>query len=242
MLVEQVMSSPVLSVAPTTSIDDAARLMLAHHISGLPVTTPDGVLVGIVSEGDFLRRGELGTKRKRSRWLEFFMSPGKAAEEYVQANTRRVGDVMTTEVATTRPDAPLEEVVEAMSRYRVKRLPVLKDGKLLGIVSRSDLLRALVRSRADAPAEAVSDAVIRDAIAARFAEQSWSGNGLIRAHVEQGTVELTGTLFDERERQAARVLAENVEGVKSVIDHLVSVEPLSGVIIMPPSETSEPTA
>ncbi len=237
MLVEAVMKAPVISVDPSTSIAEAAKLMLSLRISGLPVVQSDGTLVGMVSEGDLLRRSELGTQRKRSWWLEFFASPGKVADEYVQANARRIGEIMATNVVTTQRNAPLEDVVELMGRHRIKRLPVVEDGKVVGIVARSDLLRALAKALPTGSEPVSDDARIEAAIAAELAGQSWGRNGLIRVYVQDGVVELTGTILDERARLAARVAAENVPGVKSVTDQIVSIEPMSGTVLLSPTGT-----
>ena len=235
MRADAVMTTPVISVEPTTTIDDAATLMLSHKISGLPVVDTEGRLIGIVSEGDFLRRSELATGKKRSRWLEFLQSPGQSAADYVEANARRVGDVMTHDVETASPETALDDIVGIMTKRRVKRVPVVDNaGRLLGIVSRSDLMKALVKARAETAAEPGDDGAIREALSKEYGRLSWSGNGLIRVHVEDGTVDLTGTIFDERERAAARVVAENVSGVRKVVDNLVCVEPISGLVIMPP--------
>ncbi|MFG1424378.1 CBS domain-containing protein [Roseixanthobacter liquoris] len=239
MRVGNVMTTPVISVEPGTSIADAARLMLAQHISGLPVVAKDGTLAGMVTEGDFLRRAELGTQVKRSWWLELIASPGKEAEEYVRAHGRKVEEVMTGDVLTTTKDAPLSEVVETMTRARVKRLPVVEDGKLVGIISRSDLLRALAAALPNASVAETDDARLRAAIQAELTRQPWSGSGLIRVHVENGVAELRGTIFDERERMAACVCAENVPGVARVVDQLVWVEPMSGMVILPPDADAD---
>ncbi|MFG1464105.1 CBS domain-containing protein [Xanthobacter sp. DSM 24535] len=236
MRVANVMTAPVISVEPTTTIADAAKLMLAQHISGLPVVAKDGTLVGMITEGDFLRRAELGTQVQRSWWLELIVSPGKEAEEYVQAHGRTVDEVMTRDVVTTRKETPLSEVVETMTRERIKRLPVVEDGKLIGIVARSDLLRALAAALPSGSAAETDDARLRAAILKELGTQPWSGNGLVRVHVADGVAELRGTIFDERERMAIRVVAENVPGVKKVIDQLVWVEPMSGMVILPPGE------
>lgn len=240
MLVEDVMTAPVISVKPSTSIEEAATLMLAHRISGLPVVESDGALVGMVTEGDFLRRTELGTEPKHSRWLAFFVSPSKVADEYVNSHGRKVEEVMSTDVVTVGRDAPLDEVVETMGRRHIKRLPVVENGKIVGIVARSDLLRALARKQPGEGAVAVDDDRIRAAIMAEFANQSWSGKGLIRADVEHGAVELNGTIFNEHSRRAARVVAENVPGVTSVADRLIWIEPLSGMPIFPPEAEEAP--
>ncbi|MGX7871982.1 CBS domain-containing protein [Mesorhizobium sp. ORM6] len=235
MQAESVMTSPVISIGPSASIADAAGLMLSRKISGLPVIRPDGALVGIVSEGDFLRRGELGTKRKRARWLEFLVSPGRVAEEYVHANGRRVDEVMSEDVVTTSPESSLEDVVELMTRHHVKRIPVVEGRNIVGIITRSDLLRALLRSLPARDSTMVGDEQIRQGIVAELAAQSWAGAGMIHVRVDKGVAELNGAILDERERQAALVAAENVAGVKSVTDHLYWVEPLSGIVVDPPA-------
>ena len=237
MFVWNVMTVPVISVEPTTSIGEAAKLMLAQRISGLPVVKRDGTLVGLISEGDLLRRVELGTERARSWWLDFFfVSPGKAADEYVHAHGRKVEEVMSTDVVTIRRAASLGDAVEAMSRHRIKRLPVVEDGKLLGMITRSDVLRALAQAQPARDPAAVNDQQIRQAVIAELARQRWSISGLIRVHVEHGAVELSGTIFDERARLAVRVAAENVAGVKSVSDRLVWVAPMVGIVIVPPED------
>lgn len=233
MQVESVMTSPVVGIEPSASIADAARLMLSRKISGLPVIRKDGTLVGIVSEGDFLRRGELGTKRKRSRWLEFLVSPGKVADEYAHANGRRVEEVMSDGVVTTTRNASFEEVVDLMTRHHVKRLPVVEDGKVVGIIARSDLLRALLLVLPTSDSSGVGDEQIRRNILAELAGQIWAGTSMIHVNVDKGVADLSGPIFDERERLAARVAAENVAGVKAVTDHLFWVEPLSGTVVDP---------
>jgi len=233
MFVENIMTTPVISVEPSASIREAAALMLAHRISGLPVVKRDGTLVGMLTEGDFLRRGELGTEPKRSWWLELFVSPGKIADEYVHTHGRKVEEIMSDDVVTTRKAASLDEVVEAMSRHRVKRLPVVENGKVVGIVARSDLLRTLAHAQPTADPVVASDDRIRTDIEAELAKQSWSGHGSIHVNVKDGAVVLGGVILDDRERQAARVAAENVAGVKSVSDEIVWVEPMSGMVISP---------
>ncbi|MDF2118603.1 CBS domain-containing protein [Roseiarcaceae bacterium H3SJ34-1] len=232
MLVENIMTTPVISVDPSASIQEAAALMLAHRISGLPVVRRDGTLVGMLTEGDFLRRGELGTERKRSWWLELLVSPGKIADEYVHTHGRKVEEVMSNNVATTPRNAPLDDVVTTMNRHNVKRLPVVENGKVIGIIARSDLLRALARAQPSSDPVAAGDERIRTDIEAELAKQSW-GHGSIHVNVKDGAVILSGVILDDRERQAARVAAENVAGVKSVSDEIVWVEPMSGMVISP---------
>ncbi|MGO7322885.1 CBS domain-containing protein [Rhizobium ruizarguesonis] len=233
MLVQAIMTSPPITVPASCSVAEAAKRMLDNKISGLPVVDANGALVGIVSEGDFLRRSELNTERKRSWLLEWLTSSGKIADEYVRAHGRRVEEVMTVPVSAIAPTASIADAVSLMERQDVKRLPVVADGRLVGIVARSDLLRALSQAL---PAAAVSagDAQIQAAIDAELARQSWSRNGFIHCRVANGVAELSGTIFDERERLAAKVAVENVAGVTSIKDQLVWVDPYCGVAIPPP--------
>lgn len=231
MQAEAIMTTPVVGIDPSASITDAAGLMLSKRISGLPVIRDDGALVGIVSEGDFLRRRELGTQRKRSLWLESFVSLGRVADEYVHANGRRVEEVMSDNVVTACPGASLGEVVELMTRHHVKRIPVVDAGKVVGIITRSDLLRALLRVLPVSGATAIGDEQIRQNIATELAAQKWAGTQMIDVIVDKGVVELSGAIFDERERQAAIVAAENVAGVKAVKDNLFCAGPLSVILV-----------
>ncbi len=227
MQVRDVMTRNVISVKADESILSAARLMLQNRISGLPVLDASGALIGIVTEGDFLRRGELGTTKRRSRWVEFLLGPGKLAEEYVHQSGRKISEVMTRDPHTVGEDDSLESVVTQMERYRVKRLPVIRNGRLVGIVSRANLLHALASLARDMPVSNGSDAAIRDRILEALAKQHWAL--AINVVVKNGIAEIWGTIMDERERQACIVAVENVPGVKQVHDHLVWVEPMSGM-------------
>jgi CBS domain-containing protein len=227
MQVRDVMTRRVITVTPEESILVAARQMLQHRVSGLPVVDAAGVLVGIVTEGDFLRRGEIGTARRRSKWLEFVIGPGRLADEYVRSSGRKVAEVMTPDPSTIDEDASLESVVELMERRRIKRLPVMRDGRLVGIVSRANLMHALASLATVAPQPAVGDAAIRERALAALASHHWAFG--VNIVVKNGVAELWGTITDERERQACIVAVENVAGVKAVRDHLVWVEPISGM-------------
>ncbi|AYG63553.1 CBS domain-containing protein [Rhizobium jaguaris] len=239
MLIQAIMTAPAITVGPKTPVAEAAKIMLDHRISGLPVVDAKGKLVGIVSEGDFLRRGELRTERKRSWLLEFFASPGKIADEYVRSHGRSVDQVMTPDVRTISADSSVNEAVDMMEEYGIKRLPVVSEGKVTGIVCRSDLLRALTRFL-PTQATLAKDEEIQDAIVAELARQSWSRNGFIKVKVINGVAELSGTIFDERERLAAKVAAENVPGVKYVSDQIAWIDPYLGVAMPAPTESSKP--
>ena len=227
MQVRDVMTRNVITVKPEESILIAARQMLQHRVSGLPVVDATGALVGIVTEGDFLRRGEIGTARRRPKWLEFVIGPGRLADEYVRSSGRKVAEVMTPDPSTIDEDAPLESVVELMERRRIKRLPVVRNGRLVGIVSRANLMHALASLAGTAPPPAIGDAAIRERALAALAPHNWAFG--VNIVVKNGSAELWGTITDERERQACIVAVENVAGVKAVHDHLVWVEPMSGM-------------
>jgi len=233
-----IMTRNVISVQPETTILQAAHLMLEHRISGLPVLDSNRHVVGIVTEGDFLRRVETGTQRQRPRWVQFLLGPGRLAEEYVRTSSRKVEDVMTQPVHTIGESMPLSDVVELMEHHRIKRVPVLRDHKLVGVVSRANLLHALASLAREMTSTPGDDDAIRESLLAELNQQSWAQLGLIDVIVRNGIVELWGTLLDERKRRALIVAAENVRGVKGVRDHLVYVEPISGMAMGPPDASS----
>jgi CBS domain-containing protein len=238
MKARDVMTWGAIAVEPEESIARAVQLMLQNKISGLPVVDDKGQLVGIVTEGDFLRRGELGTQRQRPRWLEFLLGPGRLASEYVRASGQKVSQVMTTQARTITPETPLEDIVRLMESHRVKRLPVVEDGKLVGIVSRADLLHALGSVARELKPVAGDDAAIREQIMAECAKQPWAPR--INVVVHDGVVDLWGVITDDRARDAFIVAAENVPGVKDVRDHLAWIEPMSGMVLL--SEEDEKRA
>src|SRR3974390_516271 len=162
MRAHQIMTKDIITVTPHTSIEEAARIMLRTHISGLPVLDDAGKLVGIVSESDFLRRSEIGTGRKRPAWLQFLVGPGKAATDFVRERGRRVEDVMTADPITVSEQTPLEELVRLMEKNGIKRLPVMDSGKLTGIVTRSNLLQAVASIAHEVPDPTADDDHIRD--------------------------------------------------------------------------------
>jgi CBS domain-containing protein len=235
MKVGDVMTREPMSVTSQTTIVEAARLMLQHRISGLPVTAGKGEIVGVVTEGDLLRRAETGTERHRSSWLSFLVGSGRLASDYVGAHARKVGEVMTRDVAVVAPSADLAVVVGLMEKRHIKRVPVVENDKLVGIVSRADLVRALVHSLTrEAKAhthDRVADEAIRNRIVAIIDKEPWGPRFSVDVTVTAGVVDLHGTITDDRERTALIVAAEGVAGVKAVNNHLVWVEPNSGLVI-----------
>ena len=230
----EVMSRNPISVPAEAGLAEALRLVFDHRVSGLPVVDGKAGLVGILTEGDLLRRSEIGTAGQRSRWLDLLTMPGRLASEYVRTHTRRVGEIMTRDVISVAEDTPLTEVVRLMERHRIKRVPVLRDGALIGIVSRADLLHAIRRLLVAQPTTAASDETIRQHVLAELARAPWAPHGLT-VDVANGVVTLNGVILDEQKRSALRVAAENVPGVKAVADRIVWIEPHSGMVFEAPS-------
>ena len=231
MKAQDVMTRDVITIDPDSTVLQAARLMLQHHVSGLPVVDGNRNLVGVLSEGDFLRRRETKTERRRSRWLEFLMGPGRIAAEYSHSHGSKVSEVMSTDVQSVEQDTALEDIVELMERKRIKRVPVLCGGQLVGIVTRSNLMHAMVSLARMAQPASKDDSAIREKLLAEMQHEKWAPLATVDIVVHEGMVELWGVIVDERQRTALKVAAENIPGVKAVIDHLVWVEPTSGVAL-----------
>ena len=229
MKAEDVMTRDVISIDPDSTVLQAARLMLQHRISGLPVIDANGQLVGVLSEGDFLRRRETNTEKRRSRWLEFLMGPGRIAAEYTHSHGCKVSEAMTRNPQTVSETASLEDIVELMEHHRIKRVPVLCGDEVVGIVTRSNLMRAMVSVARAVPPVATDDTAIRQRLMDEVQKAEWAPSATIDVVVRDGIVELWGVIVDDRQREALKVAAENIPGVKAVKDHLVWVEPMSGM-------------
>lgn len=226
MLTGQIMTQNVITVSPETTVMVAAKTMLDNHISGLPVIE-NGKLVGVVTEGDFLRRAEIGTERKRPSWLQFIFGSGSEAADYVQSHGRKVADVMTRDPRTVSEDTPLQDLVTIMEANHVKRLPVTRDGQLVGIVTRANLLRAISTMARDVTGPVASDEDIRARLMVKLMEADWRPDGL-QVVVRDGVAHLHGIIVDERARQAVIVAAETTPGVTAVHDHLALLRNWSG--------------
>jgi CBS domain-containing protein len=235
MRAHQIMTRPVISVTPETTIVDAANTMLQKHVSGLPVLDAAGKLVGIISEGDFIRRSEIGTQRKRGRFLRFILGPGQDAVDFVHEHGRKIAEIMTPEPVTIGEDTPLEEIVRLMEKKNIKRLPVVRGDKVVGIVSRSNLLQAVASLAREIPDPTADDDHIRNRVIDALAKNDWCPFGL-SVVVRNGIVHLSGVITEERSRQASIVAAENVTGVNKVHDHLCWVDTMSGMYLNSPED------
>jgi CBS domain-containing protein len=219
MRAHQIMTRQVITIAVDAPIADAANTMLDKHVSGLPVADQAEKLVGIVSQGDFIRRAEIGTQRKRGRWLKFLVGPGTAASDFVHERGRKVGEIMTPDPCTVTEDATLEDIVDLMERNNIKRLPVMREDKLVGIVTRSNLRQAVAGLTRDVPDPTADDDHIRGRIIASIERADWAPFGF-SVIVVNGIVHLSGVITNEKSREATIVAAENVSGVTKVHDHL----------------------
>ena len=220
MKARDVMVSPVISVKPSCTVKEVAKTLLERRISAVPVVDDSGKLAGIVSEGDLMHRAEIGTQRRHSWWLRVLTGDDALAAEYTKAHARTVADVMTRDVITASPDTPLHEIAALLERHSIKRVPIVGDGQLLGIVSRANLLQALASSRKPLDIN-LSDTAIRDRILAHLNNQPWAHTLLLNVTVNGGVVDLWGITGSDAERKAIRVAAESAPGVTAVNDHLV---------------------
>jgi CBS domain-containing protein len=235
MRAHQIMTKPVTTIEPDATIVEAANVMLRQHISGLPVVDAAGTLVGIVSQGDFVRRSEIGTGRRHGRWLKFLLGSGRSATEFVHEHGRKISEIMSPAPITVMEDTPLADVADLMEKRNVKRLPVVRGGKLVGIVTRTNLLQAVADLARDVPDPTADDDRIRERIIRAMEKADWRPIGL-NVIVRDGIVHLSGSILDERARQATIVAAENIEGVRKVHDHLCWVDNVTGLYAMSPED------
>ncbi len=233
MRVKDAMTPELIGVSETASLWDALNMMLSRKISALIVFDAIGAPVGILSEGDLMRRAEFGAEKHRPRWLEFLIGGGRSARDYARSHGRHVHEVMTRGIHAVDAEAELSEAVDIMLEKRVRRLMVVKGSDPVGVISRSDLVRALVRALPP-DAQAHSDTDIAEAIEAELAKASWAPIASMRVRVEGGVATLEGAIPDEGLREGLKVLVENVPGVKRVEDRLAWIEPNSGAYIEGP--------
>lgn len=223
MRVRDVMTQPVVVVGPETPVREVAALMLERRISGVPVADAAGRVVGVVSEGDFIRRPEIDTDLPGPRWLRLFTSTDEQARDYIKTHGRTAADIMTAPAVTVAPEAPLALVARLMSARGIKRVPVLERERLVGIVTRTDLLRAVYRH--PQPVANASDGEIRDAIIALLEAEDWAAGAIVQVHVADGRVELWGSVESDGQRDALMLAARRLPGVGGVDAHLTRLRP-----------------
>jgi len=218
----EIMVTNVITVTPGHSVHEVAEILLERRISGVPVLNAAGELVGIVSEGDLMRRADAGTGHRRSWWLRLLMGREGLAQEFVREHARKVADIMTHDVITASPETPVSDLAELLERNAIKRVPIVDGRKVVGIVSRANLLQALAALRKQISVERpVGDAALRDLVLARFNAEPWMRTSLINVTAHDGTVDLWGVVDTETEKKAIRVAAEVTPGVRSVNDSII---------------------
>ena len=217
MKARDLMTTDVVTVRPETSIPHIAQLLLRHRISAVPVIDDERRVVGIVSEGDLMHRPEAGAKLRPSWWLAPLASAEENARDYAQSRGKQAKDVMTTDVVTADEGMAISEIAALLEEKRIKRVPVVKDGRLTGIISRADLLRGLAAARLDQTA--AGDEAIGRAVSTRIKADAGAREARLKVVVADGVVHLWGSLQSQAERDAVRVAAESVRGVRAVVDH-----------------------
>ena len=227
----QLMTQPAITVRDTDTIQFAIERMLGNGISGLPVVGARGGLVGMLTEGDLLRRAEIGTEKVRSHWLEFLIGPGKLADEYTHAHSQLVRDVMSNQVIHAEPAASLKTLAELMQSKRIKRIPIVEKDQLIGVVGRIDLLRAISNAYATVSGASCPDSDIKFRLWSELRGTQWAPCNTITISVSDGVVTLGGMITDGRERSALCSAASNTAGVKKVHDHMTWVDLVSGTVI-----------
>ncbi len=224
-----VMTRAVITVKPETSIHEIAKLLCDHHISGVPVIDDEERLLGIVSEGDLIGHAHLAGEQRRSWWQTFLNGPTVLAQHYAKSHGRTASDVMTDEVVTVLETTAIADTARTLEQHRIKRVPVLRDGRLIGIVTRSNLLQVLATTDVSKPMN-VADRIIRERLNDELEDQPWAYLLSKNIVVENGVVHLFGIVQSEEERHAIRLAAENQAGVKAVEDHLAIVPAAAYVI------------
>ena len=226
MLARDVMTAAVVTVTSDARVEDIAKLLLDKHISAVPVVDSADRLVGMVSEGDLMRRRENETERHRSWWLNLLVGPADQARDYVKVHGHTAEDVMTRDVVTVGEDTPVGEIAEILEKRRIKRVPVVREGKVVGIVSRANLLHGLAAHKDQiSVAPSSDDRTIRKQVMELVAREGWITHGSLNVLVTDGAVELWGWVDSEEERKALKIAVAEIPGVRSLEDHLGSVPP-----------------
>lgn len=214
-----IMTKDVISVGPETPVREIAMLMLERRISGVPVVDGEQRVLGIVSEGDLIRRPEIETDHAPMGWLSMFLSDQERARDFVKSHGRKAREVMTQPAIGVAPDTPLPDVVRLMERHRIKRLMVVDQGKLAGLVTRADLLRAMVAHKDDSPA-ASSDRDLRERVDTMLRGEDWATSAFVNVSVENGVAHLWGTVESASQREALILAVRGVPGIRDVQPHL----------------------
>ena len=213
-----VMTCDVVSIGPDKPLQEVARILYENRIDRVPVVDVDGHMIGVVTAGDLIGHAAVIGERHRSWWLTLFADEDVTARDYLKAHGRTAGDVMTRDVVTVEETATLAEVADSLHRHRADQIPVVRDGRLIGVVSRRDLLLRLVNAKAEPIRISADDHTIREQLLRELKSQPWAH--VLDLQVENGVVHLHGTVQTDEERRALWVATENTPGVVAIEDHL----------------------
>jgi CBS domain-containing protein len=220
MQARDIMTTWVVTVGPDEPVTGIARTLTDHHISAVPVVGENGALLGIVSEGDLLRRPEIGTEKRAGLWwLNLWSDPSDLADDFTKAHGRTARDVMTAPAISVGPEAPLSEIAETLERNHIKRVPIVEGGRVVGLISRANIIREIASAGAVTIDSDADDEAIRRAVDKALSAQRWASYGTTSVTVKEGRVEFWGVVGSDSERAATRVLAEEIAGVSEVVDH-----------------------
>ena len=226
---QEVMTRDVVTVGPDTTIGEIAAILVRHRISAVPVLSGDRQLIGIVSQTDLAHRSETGTEKRRKWWLEVFADPDVKAREYVKSHGLTAQDAMTRFVVSVPQTASLGEVAEVLDTHGIRQVPVLAGGKVVGMISRADLVRKLAEAKVTAAAARPDNGALQKAIWDQIKAQPWLKSAFVNLAVKDGVVELWGAVDSYEQRRALSVLVEGVSGVRKVEDHVSLLPKAVGV-------------
>ncbi len=230
MKAQDIMTKDVVTVRPEATVHEVAALMVERRVSGIPVVTDKGSVVGIVSQSDLMHRAEVGTERKHKWWFRAFADSSLLARDFVKAHGNVANDIMARQVVSVRPDTDLRDVADILDKHKIKRVPVVQDGQLVGIVTRGDLVRALSQTKATKPATKIDDAALHKALRDRMHKHAWINETYVNLIVDDGVVEIWGFVDSADQQRAVRVLVEETEGVTRVVDTITIGSPYRGGI------------
>jgi CBS domain-containing protein len=217
---QETMTKDVITVGPDATVGEIAGLFVRHRISAVPVVSADNRVVGIVTQTDLGHRSETGTEKKRKWWLDVFADADARAREYIKSHGLKAQDVMTRHIVSVSKTASLAEVAEVLDTHRIRQVPVMEGGKLVGMISRTDLVRKLAEVTVSAPATRPENGILQKAIWDQIKAQAWLRSSYINLAVKDGVVELWGAVDSNEQRRALRVLVEGVSGVQKVEDNV----------------------
>tara|TARA_R110002074_G_scaffold60375_7_gene146413 strand:- start:2638 stop:3348 length:711 start_codon:yes stop_codon:yes gene_type:complete len=216
MQAQDIMTKNVISAAADTTVEQITGLMMKNHISAVPILDSAGAIIGLISEGDLMRRVEGSGSTNKSWWLSLFAGSDNTAQDFIAMRGRRAKDIMTRKVEVVAPDTPVWEIARLLEEKRIKRVPVVDNGKIVGIVSRGNLMQALATAPTVTLDRSTSDRKKREIVLAALAQVPGLNPVHLNVVVEGGRVDVWGIAGSNAEEDAARVALDNIDGLGEV--------------------------